>query len=132
MIIPRRSFIKFTGVVTAWLTLPKAIRRLPHDKNLVKSGGHTIFVSPDGMDRYDGLSPRAAKRTITNALQQAMPCDTVFVMAGDYYEEVTPVVNCKLIMHGSHIKIESGDCYVNFGPGARDCIITSCYFYGLE
>ncbi len=48
-----------------------------------------VYVSPQGDDLRDGLSWATAKRTVTAALQAALPGDQIWVRYGVYYERIT-------------------------------------------
>ncbi|GIV20849.1 MAG: hypothetical protein KatS3mg023_2600 [Armatimonadota bacterium] len=48
-----------------------------------------VYVSPQGDDLQDGLSWTTAKRTVTAALQTALPGDEVWVRYGVYDERIT-------------------------------------------
>lgn len=47
-----------------------------------------LYVSPDGNDLHSGLSWTTAKRTVTAALQIALPGDQIWVRYGVYYERI--------------------------------------------
>jgi hypothetical protein len=57
----------------------------------VWNGGRVIFVSPDGSDRNSGLSSKEPLRTINVALELANPGDTVVLMPGKYYQNISTV-----------------------------------------
>ncbi len=48
-----------------------------------------VYVSPNRDDGNDGLSWATAKRTVTAALQTALPGDQVWVRYGVYVERIT-------------------------------------------
>jgi parallel beta-helix repeat protein len=48
-----------------------------------------VYVSPQGDDLRDGLSWATAKRTVTAALQTALPGDQIWVRYGVYQERIT-------------------------------------------
>ncbi|GIV21662.1 MAG: hypothetical protein KatS3mg023_3413 [Armatimonadota bacterium] len=48
-----------------------------------------VYVSPQGDDLQDGLSWATAKRTVTAALQTALPGDQIWVRYGLYQERIT-------------------------------------------
>ena len=58
--------------------------RVTPDAGVVVVNPNALFVSTDGSDSNDGRTEAAAMRTIQNALDVAMPGETVYVKAGDY------------------------------------------------
>ncbi len=58
---------------------------------LAKSGiGINYYISPNGSDTNNGLSPAASFKTISAATIKAVAGDTVFISGGTYTERVTP------------------------------------------
>ncbi len=47
-----------------------------------------IFVSPNGKDTNQGLSPQKPLKSIKEALKRAQPGDTIVLMTGTYHENV--------------------------------------------
>jgi len=123
----RRGFLKSAVVAVAAITTGHIAPRLPRIS--APSGSVTIFVdSVHGKDYYDGLSKESAKRTLSGAFSAASKGDTVFVIPGDYYEPVTLVIPCALLMDGSRITVGSGDCIIEVLPGVSNFRITNCHF----
>ncbi len=52
--------------------------------------GTNYYISPNGVDTNNGLSPSAPFKTITAAAIKVIAGDTVFISGGTYTERVTP------------------------------------------
>ena len=63
------------------------------DKKVMGSGesGHIYYVSPDGDDSNDGLSPDTAFRTIAHGVSVLYPGDTLIILPGTYQGETVTI-----------------------------------------
>jgi hypothetical protein len=53
----------------------------------------TFYVSPDGDDNADGLTPNGAWRTMRQACFSVQPGDTVLVAPGHYHHPIAPITS---------------------------------------
>ena len=66
-----------------------ALQLIPdNSKNTPNKGVNTIYVTKNGTDRNDGLTPAHPKRNIANALRSANPGDNIHVGPGTYKEKL--------------------------------------------
>ena len=65
--------------------------------NTGADGAKTIYVTKNGTDRNDGLTPETPKRNIENALDAANPGDTIKVGPGTYQTNLQINKNITLI-----------------------------------
>ena len=80
------------------------------------NGTRTIYVSKDGTDRNDGLTPETPKRNIENALDATNPGDTIRVGPRTYQTNLRITKNITLIGDSQNNTIIDGH-------QADDCII---------
>ena len=68
----------------------------------VDNGTKTLYVSPNGTDRNDGLTPDKPKRNIEHAIEAVNPGDTVQLAPGTYSTPIT--LNKSIILTGTNRK----------------------------
>lgn len=81
--------------------------------------GKTIYVSKNGTDRNDGLTPGKAKKNIENALNNADNGDTVIVGPGLYQINLNIVKNVSLVGNGRDTTVIEGE---RLGEGSPGCV----------
>jgi parallel beta-helix repeat protein len=86
------------------------------------------FVRKSGNDGNDGLSPSTAWKTVTKAAQYALsPGDTVFIGAGDYWEQMKVASSGSagnpIVFYGDKTGEHTGDAGdINVGDGNKNNI----------
>ncbi|HCK99739.1 MAG TPA: hypothetical protein DHW42_06520, partial [Candidatus Marinimicrobia bacterium] len=90
--------------------------------------GTNYFVRTGGNDGNDGLSPSTAWKTVTKAAQYALsPGDTVFIGAGDYWEQMKVAssgsAGSPIVFYGDKTGEYTGDAGdINVGDGNKNNI----------
>lgn len=87
--------------------------------NTSTNGTKTIYVSKNGTDRNDGLTPGKPKRNIVKALNAVNPGDTIKVASGIYQDNLLIDKNITLIGNTQNNTILDGQgnkcIYINPG-----------------
>ena len=97
-----------------------------NDHKLKSENGKTYYISPNGLDTNDGLTPDNPFLTLTKALEQKNVLN-VICLSGEY-TSANGIVNTNV---SSVNLIGIGDCIYNFGSAESIQVIGNCYIENI-